>query len=191
MYQFITFLLTISCLNIPNLYSQSAQTPKQKEMEAQRKAATLRSKQLLNQPYHVEKIPNNNLTDKEAIKAAEKQFEAYLPKILDDHDAAIDVQEAFAGDFTGDGINDVLIYFSLSPRGGGNALVGQGLTLYKNSGNTVKVIAGYEPDYLFEFNKIENGKIHVTKLEYAATDGRCCPSIKTPHVLTIKGTKVY
>ena len=32
---------------------------------------------------------------------------------------------------------------------------------------------------------------HITKLEYAETDGRCCPSVKTPHTLTIKGNKAY
>jgi len=69
--------------------------------------------------------------------------------------------------------------------------VGQGLSLYQNTGKTVKVIAGYEPDYLFGFDKISNGKIYVEKLEYADTDGRCCPSIKTAHILTISGGKAY
>ena len=136
-------------------------------------------------------IAAQNISTAEAVKLAEAQFEAYLPKILASHDAAIDLQEPITGDFTGDGIDDVAIYFSLSPKGGGNALVGQGLTLYQNDGKRVKVIAGYEPDYLFGFKKISNGKIYVEKMEYAEEDGMCCPSIRTEHMLTISGSKVY
>lgn len=133
----------------------------------------------------------DSLTLIDAVRLAEKQFEKYLPKILDAHDAGIDLQQLITGDFTGDGIDDIAIYFSLAPREGGNAIVGQGIRLYQNTGKTVKVLADYDPDYLFSFDKIENGKIYVDKLEYAEDDGRCCPSIKTEHILTISGNKAY
>ncbi|MBO6200043.1 MAG: hypothetical protein J6N74_00295 [Chryseobacterium sp.] len=136
-------------------------------------------------------IKQASISTEQAVKLAEKQFEEYLPKILDDYDARPDFQESHTGDFTGDGISDVAIYFSLAPQDGGNALVGQGLALYKNTGTNVKVIAGYEPNYLFTFEKISDGKIYVEKLEYAETDGRCCPSIRTEHVLKISGGKAY
>ncbi|OCA80265.1 hypothetical protein BBH99_16155 [Chryseobacterium contaminans] len=135
--------------------------------------------------------PENRISKEEAVKQAVKQFEAYLPNILKTYDdGGIDLQEPYVGDFTGDGIEDVVIYWNIAPKGG-NALIGQGLSLYKNDGHTVKVIAGYEPDYLFAFDTIKNGKIIVEKLEYTEEDGRCCPSIKTKHALTIKGSKVY
>lgn len=136
-------------------------------------------------------IKQASISTEQAVKLAEKQFEEYLPKILDDYDARPDLQESHTGDFTGDGISDVAIYFSLAPKDGGNALVGQGLALYKNTGTNVKVIAGYEPNYLFTFEKISDGKIYVEKLEYAETDGRCCPSIRTEHILKISGGKAY
>ncbi|WP_419494130.1 lipoprotein [Chryseobacterium bernardetii] len=133
----------------------------------------------------------NSISKDEAVKLAVKQFEAYLPNILKTYDdGVIDLQDPHVGDFTGDGIEDVAIYWNIAPKGG-NALIGQGLSLYKNDGHTVKVIAGYEPDYLFAFDTIKNGKIIVEKLEYTEEDGRCCPSIKTKHALTIKGSKVY
>lgn len=133
----------------------------------------------------------DRISNEEAVKLAVKQFEAYLPKILKTYDdGVIDLQDPHVGDFTGDGIDDVAIYWNIAPEGG-NALIGQGLSLYKNDGHTVKVIAGYEPDYLFAFDTIKNGKIIVEKLEYTEEDGRCCPSIKTKHALTIKGSKVY
>ncbi|BAP32960.1 uncharacterized protein CHSO_3923 [Chryseobacterium sp. StRB126] len=133
----------------------------------------------------------DRISKEEAVKLAVKQFEAYLPKILKTYDdGVIDLQDPHVGDFTGDGIEDVAIYWNIAPEGG-NALIGQGLSLYKNDGHAVKVIAGYEPDYLFAFDTIKNGKIIVEKLEYTEEDGRCCPSIKTKHTLTIKGSKVY
>ncbi|KFF75415.1 hypothetical protein HX13_04335 [Chryseobacterium sp. P1-3] len=130
------------------------------------------------------------ISKEEAVKLAMKQFDAYLPKILKTYDGVIDLQDPHVGDFTGDGIEDVAIYWNIAPEGG-NALIGQGLSLYKNDGHKVKVIAGYEPDYLFAFDTIKNGKIIVEKLEYAEDDGRCCPSIKTKHALTISGSKAY
>lgn len=132
------------------------------------------------------------ISSDEAVALAMKQFDAYLPTILkENEDAAIDLQVPHTGDFTGDGVEDVAVYFNLVPKDGGNAILSQGLTLYKNIGNDVKVIAGYDPDYLFAFDTIKNSKIHVTMLEYAEEDGHCCPSIKTPHILTIKGSKAY
>lgn len=132
-------------------------------------------------------LPKKKITTEEAIKLAEKQFEKYLPKLLKSHEAVIDVTESTAGDFTGDGIPDVAIYFSLAPREGGNAIVDQGLSLYKNTGYEVKVLAGYDPETLFVLDTIRNGTIYIEKLEYAPEDGRCCPSIKTKQALTITG----
>lgn len=133
----------------------------------------------------------DRISNEEAVKLAVKQFEAYLPKILKTYDdGVIDLQDPHVGDFTGDGIEDVAIYWNIAPEGG-NAIIGQGLSLYKNDGHKVKVIAGYEPDYLFAFDTIKNGKIIVEKLEYTEEDGRCCPSIKTKHALTLKGNKAY
>jgi len=133
----------------------------------------------------------NRISTAKAVTIAEAQFRKYLPKILTANDAYLDSQDTFTGDFTGDGLADVAIYFSLAPNEGGNTIVAQGLALYQNDGTDVKVIGGYEPNYLFSFLKIENGKIYVEKLAYAATDGRCCPSIKTEHALTIANGKVY
>ncbi|MBN9336985.1 MAG: hypothetical protein J0I88_03945 [Chryseobacterium sp.] len=141
----------------------------------------------LNKPASVK----GKLSINEAVKQAEKQFVQYLPKILKSRDGILDVQQSYTGDFTGDGIEDIAIYFSLASAEGGNAIVGRGMALYKNEGNKVKVIAGYEPDYLFTVDTISNGKIVIEKMEYAETDGRCCPSIRTKHTLTISGNRVY
>ena len=147
-------------------------------------ATTVRSEE-----YHPPGMKTINKED--AMRLAMAKFDAYLPNIERDHDASIDVQEPYTGDFTGDGVDDVAVYFSLTPKGGGNALVGQGLALYKNTGTDVQVIAGFEPDYLFSFNRISDHKIYIDKLQYAEGDGHCCPSIKEEKALTITGKSVY
>lgn len=151
----------------------------------------LKEEKSLSKKEESKETVKNRISNEEAVKLAVKQFEAYLPKILKTYDdGVIDLQDPHVGDFTGDGIADVAIYWNIAPEGG-NALIGQGLSLYKNDGHTVKVIAGYEPDYLFAFDTIKNGKIIVEKLEYTEDDGNCCPSIKIKHALTIKGNKAY
>lgn len=161
---------------------------KQRELELKEKELELKEKELY---LRENNISTKSLTIEDAKKIAEKQFERYLPKILESHEAILDVQESFTGDFTGDGIEDIAIYFCLAPSNGGNAIVGQGLSLYQNNGKEVSVIAGYEPKYLFNFNRIYNGNLFVEKLEYAENDGRCCPSIKTDIKLKVIGNKVY
>lgn len=154
---------------------------------ADKKVADLKAEK----PKQVSAEKKHKLTLKEATQLAETKFKQYLPTMLNANRAYVDSQDTFTGDFTGDGIEDIAIYFSLAPNEGGNTIVAQGLTLYKNTGTSVKVMAGFEPAYLFSFVKIKKGKIYVEKLAYAETDGRCCPSIKTEHILTIAGSKVY
>lgn len=126
-----------------------------------------------------------------AAALALQQFQQYTPEIEASHEGRMDLTEPHTGDFTGDGLPDVAIYFNLAPEGGGNAIVAQGLSLYENTGTGVKVIAGYDPDYLFRFDTIREGKIHVMQLEYAENDGHCCPSIQKPRTLTIRGNKAF
>lgn len=142
-------------------------------------------------PLRASIVKKDSLSTAETVKLAEAQFRKHLPKKLANNDAYIDSQDTFTGDFTGDGIADIAIYFSLAPNEGGNTIVAQGLTLYQNNGKAVKLIAEYDPNYLFSFIKIERGKIYIEKLEYADTDARCCPSLKTEHTLTLSGNRAY
>jgi hypothetical protein len=161
---------------------------KQKELQLKEKELLLKERELNLKESESRK---KSLSTNDAVRLADKQFNHYLPNILKSHDAILDLQQSYTGDFTGDGVEDIAIYFSLAPTDGGNVIVGQGLKLYQNDGYKVKVIAGYEPDYLFGFDKISNGKIYIEKLEYTENDARCCPSIQTEHILTISGSNAY
>ena len=173
-----------------------ADTQKKKELDYRERELNLKEKELsLKSPTATSTSPKaavrTVLSTKQAVAIAESKFEQYAPKIERSHNAILDLRQSYTGDFTGDGIEDVAIYFSLSPKEGGNALLGQGLSLYQNTGEGVKVIAGFEPDYLFSFSRISRGHIYVDQLEYAKDDGACCPSIKTERTLTIVGSTVY
>ncbi|MET0570406.1 MAG: hypothetical protein ABWZ79_03180 [Pedobacter agri] len=182
------YRLLILVIMLISLGCNKATEEKQKELELKEKELALKEKDL---ELRTAESNQKKISLKDAVKLAEAQFAKYLPTMLNAHDAYLDSQDTFTGDFTGDGLEDIAIYFSLAPNEGGNTIVAQGLTLYKNTGSAVNVIAGYEPDYMFSFLKITKGKIYVEKLAYAETDGRCCPSIKTTHALTIAGSKVY
>ena len=112
---------------------------REKELELKEKELLLKEKEL-----SIKENQNNRpkITANDAVRLAEKQFKKYLPKILESHDAVLDGKEFYTGDFTGDGIEDVAIYFSLVQEMEAMQLSGQGLTLYQNSGYDVKVIAG-------------------------------------------------
>ena len=131
-----------------------------------------------------------NLPIKEIMSLAQKHFSTYQMNLLSD-DTNIGLSDAYTGDFTNDGKEDVAIYYSIEPTNGGNYLAGQGLALYKNNGKTVSFISTYSPDYLFSFDKISSGNIFISKDEYADEDPRCCPSIHKQIELTINDNKVY
>lgn len=129
------------------------------------------------------------LSMKEITGLAKKHFSVYKSK-LEYKDVAIGIVDAYTGDFTGDGKEDVVIYYSLEPTDGGNYMSGQGLVLYKNTGANAVFIDKYEPKYLFTFDKINNGNIYISKNDYAEDDPRCCPSIHVIMELTVNGNKI-
>jgi hypothetical protein len=173
----LAFLL-LGCNNAPDEVTSPPESARNRQKPA------IRSKE--HQSENIQRI-----TIEEAVRLAQAKFDAYLPKICSSHDAELDGRETFTGDFTGDGVADVAVYFVLIPKEGGNTIVGQGLTLYKNTGTDVAVIAGFEPNYLLGVQRIVGGKIVIEKIGYAEGDAHCCPSIREEKILTIEGTRVY
>lgn len=125
------------------------------------------------------------------VQKAEKMFAKYLPKILKSKGdgAFVDLQYTFVGDFTNDGVDDVIIWFNYSF--GGNSIAGTECAFYETVGNDVKVVAGFEPDYIFVIEEIKNGIVYAEKTQYAEGDGHCCPSIITKIELRYRDNKIY
>ena len=124
------------------------------------------------------------------IKKAEKMFADYLPKILKSkgEGSFIDMQTTHIGDFTNDGIEDIVIWFNYSL--GGNLIAGYECAFYEVKGNDVKVVAGFQPNYIFTISEIKEGIIYINKSEYAEGDSKCCPSISTKVKLVFRGNKI-
>ncbi len=125
------------------------------------------------------------------VKKAEKMFANYLPKILESkgEGAFVDLQRTHVGDFTNDGIDDVIIWFNYSF--GGNAIAGYECAFYETVGDHLRVVAGFEPNYIFSIKSIKNGIVYAEKIQYDKDDAHCCPSIKTPIELIYRDNKVY
>jgi len=90
-------------------------------------------------------------------------------------------------DFDGDGIDEALLYYSLTTRGG-NYVKGSGLILYK--------ISGGKPEFLLDYNldgavikSIKGNMLKCVKYEYESGDANCCPSKKKPFILEFEKNK--
>ncbi|MDY3339523.1 hypothetical protein [Riemerella anatipestifer] len=129
------------------------------------------------------------ISTKELTRLAKKHFQSYKNRLLSKN-TAIGLLDTYTGDFTNDGKEDVVLYYSIEPTDGGNYLAGQGLALYKNVSSNIEFIRTFDADYLFVMDKINNGKIFIKNMEYAEDDPRCCPSIETSISLTVNGNKI-
>jgi hypothetical protein len=126
----------------------------------------------------------------DAKAVAVRKFEAYSPKIVNSKDAAIGASEAFTGDLNSDGMTDAVVFFVLTPKEGGNMVLGQGLAVYINQGNDMKVVAGFEPDYSFRVEGINEGKLHIVRLDYAENNQLNRPSFETHKYFILNGRKL-
>lgn len=103
----------------------------------------------------------------------------------------------YYSDINGDGRLDGLITFNPVQCDGGNAMMNAQsrlLILSKGAAWTTddKYIDNIEgkKDGWFSVNGVSGGTIYGTYYEYAADDGRCCPSIKKPFTIDYKTKKL-
>jgi len=125
------------------------------------------------------------------VNKAEQMFANYLPKILESkgEGSFVDLQRTHIGDFTNDGVDDVIIWFNYSL--GGMHIDGYECAFYENIGNDVKVVAGFQPDFRFVIKEIKNGIVYLEKRQLAEGDALCCPSILTTVRIGYKNNKIY
>jgi len=123
------------------------------------------------------------------ISQAKGHFKEYQKQLVDSN-SAVGREDYYAGDFSGDGRDDLVIYYSIEPTNGGNYLVGQGLMLYENNGDKIKFIKNYVLNHEFSFSEIKNNKIIISQDDYKENDPRCCPSIHQLIEVSIVGSNV-
>lgn len=125
-----------------------------------------------------EENKSNKNSPKTFINKTERMFNDYLPDLLKSKGeySSIYNQETHIGDFNGDGIEDVIIWFVYG--NGGSAIGGVEAAFYENQNGKPIVVAGFEPNYRFNIDNISNGVVYCTKRLFAKDDINCCPSIE-------------
>jgi len=98
-------------------------------------------------------------------KEALKLFNSYKPTIEKSNDAIVDEPHAITGDLNGDGKEDCIISFVMTPKSGGNIIVGRDAAIYINKGNRMKVIGSFNLDICYKVEKIANLIIYVNEYE--------------------------
>lgn len=173
---FIILIFISSCNN----------AQKEKELELKERELELKEREL-NLKADANPKPNIKINPK---KIAERKFLNYAHKIEESKGAVIANSEVFVGDINYDDLDDAVVWFALTPAGGGNMLIGEGMSVYINVGNDMKVISGFEPDYMFKVIKISNNRIKITKQEYSKDDLPGWPSIETVKYLMLSGNHI-
>ncbi|MBW4362721.1 SHOCT domain-containing protein [Flavobacterium taihuense] len=133
---------------------------------------------------------SSNKTEIENLQElAYKHFDKYKSRLETENTIINDTDTTYVGDFTNDGLLDVVLVYGLDPKEGNYNVIG-GILLYKNNDKGITFIKKYSPEYIYNFDKILNSKIYLTKLEYSENDGRCCPSINKKMELKLEGENI-
>lgn len=137
--------------------------------------------------------PIEHLPMTDIIKLADKKFNSYINRELKSMESkygkyVLDLYNIHTGDFTGDGLEDIIVGYSIAPYMGN--MTTYSIVLYKNTGNDIEFVKDYSHNSEFVFSHTSQGKIYIKELEYADEDPRCCPSIERMIELTVNGNKI-
>lgn len=187
-FKFLSILLLIFFISCNN-------SQKEKELELKERELDLKEKELNLKNAEPETETKTEVKAEAKVKInakqiAQQKFNNYAPKIEKTNGVIIQNQEIFVGDLNYDDLEDAVVWYTCSPAEGGNANAGQGLSVYINTGTDMKVVGGFEPEYLFKVIKISNNRIKITKQEYAENDSPGWPSIEKVKYLMLSGNNV-
>lgn len=135
------------------------------------------------QPQNVPYIAVSKKITADAMKRAKKSFSRYLESYYlntKSKDAELVKTEMKIGDFTGDGVEDIAMWFTWTEP---YVEVPEAF-FYEIINDRPYLVAEYKNEsYWFDIVKIENGHIYITTTNYGEDDPRCCPSIEQNLVL--------
>jgi hypothetical protein len=183
-FKFLSALLLIFLISCNNSQKEKELELKERELDLKEKELNLKNSEPEIETKTEAKVKIN------AKQIAQQKFNNYAPKIERTNGVIIQNQEIFVGDLNYDDLEDAVVWFTCSPAEGGNANAGQGLSVYINTGNDMKAVGGFEPDYIFKVIKISNNRIKITKQEYGENDYPGWPSIETVKYLMLSGNHV-
>jgi hypothetical protein len=97
-----------------------------------------------------------------------RQFSAYKSTIERTENAVVDNPTAITGDLNGDGRADCIVFFVMTPKGGGNAIIGRKAAVYLNTARGMKVDGAFpELRQCYAVDRISAGKIFLSYYECA------------------------
>ena len=135
-----------------------------------------------------------------SIKSLEPETMKYIKKIAreasDSKKSYVYVSSVVRGDIDGDKQKDVFVSFAVEGIGGGNfSMLYQALFVKKTKGYILAAersncSTGTASGSCFVPASMSRGKILGEILEYAESDGACCPSIKRKTTLLLRNGKL-
>jgi hypothetical protein len=100
------------------------------------------------------------------------------------------LEEAYRGALPGAAGHVVIAVYTVEGCGGGNNWVRQLGVFSEEGGRVVEYVQPDPPTFVVEEARVNNTVIEVNGLGYAATDGRCCPSVRSSTRLRVEGRRV-
>jgi hypothetical protein len=180
----LAFLQAISCT-----FNSTEESNQSKKTNTKDSLSSISMIDSINALKKNEISSSNTISQENLIAIANKHFERFSPKFHKRDEAIID-QNAFTGDLNNDGKIEVVIFYIVGLDEPSTAYMGTGFALYENTGDTLRYMLNYNPDFRFSFNKISNNTIFISKDDFAETDPHCCPSLHEPMELKYSNGKI-
>lgn len=95
------------------------------------------------------------------------------------NDVEATIVKNFIGDLSGDGLEDIVVWYDVREINGRHPLE-SGVLLYRNTGNNIEFIEKHSGGGLDGYSNVEirNGRVILSWMEHRDSDSYCCPTKK-------------
>jgi hypothetical protein len=106
----------------------------------------------------VTRAQNSFSPSKESLRL----FNKYKPTIEKNNNAIVDEPKIVSGDINNDSLEDCVIFFVMTPKEGGNAIIGQEAAIYINTGKRMRVVGAFPKfNFCYTVDKIRDQVIYL------------------------------